>query len=670
MSLSILESIKNCLVTILRKISRATKNKHFKKGLKIIASIVVIFFVFLGIFFLINIGHAKTLYTQAMAGKDHFLKAQEAVYAQDFARASDNLRLARNNFSDAHQNLEKMKLLKYVPLANLQYQAIDNLLIVGTQLSSAIFKVCLIADDIFQSLNDQEEISFATLSAEKKSLILEKISQTPADFKTAKEEMDIAEQAIEKIPAKGLLGPIKEAIAPIKEQFPLLKELIDQAVPATEALPIILGWPDEKTYLFLLQNNTELRPTGGFIGTYGILKVKDAEMTHFSTDNIYNLDDPVKDTLVVEPPQPIKTYLNQKKWFMRDSNWDPDFPTAAQKVLWFYNQESNAEKNIYGVIAVTPTFIQSLLKITGEIKVNGIDFNSDNLVETLQFQVEKGFMRKGIPLSERKDIISTLSSELMDKILNLPKDRWGELWEVFNENVEQKHILIYLEDPRIEKLVTDEGWAGEVKSFAGDYFMVIDSNMASLKTDLGVKRTIDYSIRRNEQNEFICQLNITYDNQGYFDWKTTRYRTYTRVLVPLGSELLSSGGAMKNDRLQSRQAGQVEVNEANGRTEFGAFIATEPQEKQTLGLTYKLPPNFAQYTDQRKEYGLYIQKQPGTLAHTLNITIDLGLVESLKPLDTNYTGVLPSNTDSAFSEGAIQINSNLLTDQQFTVFFK
>ena len=669
--LKFLKSFKDYSVSLLKKIGLTKKkNLKYKKGLKVLAILIGIFVLFFCIFGLVNIGNAKELYSQAMAGKDNFLKAQEAVYAQDFSGASEHLLSARNNFADAHDSLEKMKLIKYLPLAGRQYVAMDNLLIVGTQLSSAVFKLTLVADDIFQALNDQEEISFAALSEEKKSLILEKISQAPDDFKTAKQEMDIAEIAIEEIPDTGLLGPIKDATEPIKEQFPLLKEIIDKAVPATEAFPVILGWPDEKTYLFLLQNNTELRPTGGFIGTYGILKVKNAEIAHFSTDNIYNLDNPVKDTLNVEPPGPIRTYLNQEKWFMRDSNWDPDFPTAAQQTLWFYDQESGIEQDIHGVIAVTPSFIQSLLKVTGEIEISGITFDEENLVEVLQFQVEKGFMRQGIPLSERKDIIGTLSSELMDRILNLPKDRWGELWQVFDDNVKQKHILIYIKDPHIEELVTDEGWAGEINDFAGDFLMVIDANMASLKTDRGVKRTIDYSIQRNENNEFICQLNITYDNQGYFDWKTTRYRTFTRVLVPRGSELLTSSGAMENDRLQSRKEGQVEVSEAHNRTQFGAFVATEPQEQRTLSFTYRLPANYVEYTDQNKEYGLYVQKQPGTLEHDLNVIIDIDKVDSLKPIDTTFVEDFQDGANSLFSKDAIRIDSSLLTDQSFSVFFK
>lgn len=659
-----------------KKKPKSNKKKSAKKmpgWLRTSLIVLIALILAIGIFGLINVGNAKELYGKAMAGKEDFLKAQEAIYTQDFGLASEHLLSARNNFADAHSSLKKMKVFKYLPLVGRQYVAVDNILVVGTQLSSAVYKISNIADDIFQALKDEEEVSFASLSEEKKELILEKISESPEVFKTAQSEIDIAQSAIEQIPEKGLLGPIKDATDPIKEQFPLLKKIIDTTVPAAESLPAILGWPNEKTYLFLLQNNTELRPTGGFIGTFGILKVENAEIRQFTTDNIYNLDNPVKNTLFLDPPEPIQKYLSQTQWFMRDSNWDPDFPTSAEKALWFYQEESGSNEDFYGVIAVTPTFIQSLLEITGEITVDGVAFNSENLIEVLEFQVEKGFMQAGIPLSERKEIIGSLANELMDRILNLPKNRWGELWKTFYDDVVQKQILIYIKDDHTQELVKEEQWAGEVKDFVGDYIFVVDSNMASLKSDPGVAHQIDYTLTKNENNELISNLAITYDNQGAFDWKTTRYRTYVRVLVPYGSELIDWEGAMENDKLLSKKEGGIDVSESHGRTQFGAFISIEPKEKKTLSFTYKLPVSFGEFTDQNKEYGLYVQKQAGTIGHGLNIVLDLDKrLDSIKPTDTVFTTDLSSLGDlgTAYTENALKIESSLLTDQQFTVYFK
>ncbi|MFZ1654590.1 MAG: DUF4012 domain-containing protein, partial [Candidatus Moraniibacteriota bacterium] len=43
---------------------------------------------------------------------------------------------------------------------------------------------------------------------------------------------------------------------------------------------------EERVFLVLFQNNMELRPGGGFIGSFGILKVKDGSITDFSSNDV------------------------------------------------------------------------------------------------------------------------------------------------------------------------------------------------------------------------------------------------------------------------------------------------------------------------------------------------------------------------------------------------
>ncbi len=87
-------------------------------------------------------------------------------------------------------------------------------------------------------------------------------------------------------------------------------------------------------------------------------------------------------------------------------------------------------------------------------------------------------------------------------------------------------------------------------------------------------------------DDLIGKTEITYQNNADFTWKSTRLRTYTRVYVPLGSELISSAGAMENDKIKDPQlqAGQVEAATEFGKTFFGAFISIEPHETRCFKL--------------------------------------------------------------------------------------
>lgn len=596
----------------------------------------------------------QELVKQAKAGKNDFVKAQSSLAKQDFSQTTLSLRSAYQNFANAQTNLKKLKIFKLVPFVGHQVGAGENLITAGLQLSSGLEKISELASSLVMTVKKDGTISLIDISAEEKNLLLKKFYESPPEIQGAKAEIDLAAGQIEKISDRGLLKPIKEALTPLKEKMPQLQKALDQLLQASEVVPQIVGYPEEKTYLFLLQNNTELRPTGGFIGTYGILKVKAGEISYFKTDNVYNLDDKAKGSLNVTPPGPLAKYISADHWFFRDSNWSPDFPTSAQKALWFYNEEGGPEKKFDGVIAVTPTFIESLLNLTGPIQVDGVTFNSENVIEILQYQVEKGFYRQGISESERKEIIGSLATKLLDKLLSLPQNRWPDFWSSFQNDVKEKQILVYLTDHELQSLVEDQNWAGQIRSWGGDYFAVVDANMASLKSDPGVFRTIDYSLEEKDK-ELIATLKINYDNKGTFNWKSTRYRTYTRVLVPEGSTLIESSGAMENDKLHGGRLGKVEVTSELGKTVFGVFISIEPQEQGSLTFKYKLPIKVAD-----NEYSLLIQKQPGTGIYPLTISLNF---------DKKIKSFLPQDLLTSVDNNKISLKNNLKEDLEFKIGF-
>ncbi len=634
-----------------------TGNKPNKKKYLIITGICLGFFIALFlVLFLIYKNPAQKVYSESMAGKDTFFAAQEQLLAQDFEWAGNTLEEAIEHFESANQEFQKFKWLKNIPWLSTQISALDKLLLAGISTGKSIQTINDLALEIITPIQKDDEISLNSLSEEETELLLKNVYNAKSELEKAKQSIDEAVEYINKIPRKGLIKKIKEVTTPLQEKVPELQSAIDRAISASQIIPSIAGYPAQKTYLFLLQNNTEMRPTGGFIGTYGILKVKNGDITYFKTDNSYNLDEPTQTWLNIEPPWPLTRYNNVHQWFFRDSNWSPDFPTAAQKAEWFYHQENGPEKNIDGVIAVTPTFIQSLLTLTGDIQVNGLTFNSENLIEILQYQVDEGYLRQDMEESDRKEIIGVLSKNILDQVLDLPKSKWSDLWQVFNQDITEKHILIYLKDAYVQNLIIKENWGGQIRNVEHDYLAVIDANLASLKSDPGVKRIITYTLNRDSDN-FIADVIIKYKNEGTITWKTTRYRTYTRLYVPKGSVLLKSSGSMVDCKLSDK--GSVETTEDLNKTVFGAFICIEPGEEKSLSFKYKLPNSIAEQFENDK-YQLLVQKQPGTASHDLNINL------RLKNKPHQITGI--DDVDFS-SNNDIVINSELSRDRELIIDF-
>ena len=592
------------------------KNKKKRKWLRILVTIVILLILVVVVIILINYSTAKQLYQVAIDGKDYFVAAQKSIEEQNFAKATEELKQANQKFIEADELVDMLWEFKLIPYVRKQMVAVENLVIVGTQLSSAVAKVTELGDEVISMIKTDGEVSFSEITEEQKKDILEMLYQSPPDLQGVKAEIDLAAYAMEQIPQEGLLDQLAEAMEPIKENFPHIKQLIDRAIPFIQVLPQIAGYPEEKVYLFLLQNNAELRPTGGFIGTYGIIKVHNGEIKHFETDNIYNLDNPAGNYLYENPPWQYTKYMDSKQLLMRDSNWSPDFPESAEKALWFYNQEGGEEEQIDGVIAVTPEVIKDLIELVGSVTVSGIEFTPENFVETIQYEVEQAFWQKGISDSERKAIIGDIGAKLMEDLLALPKERWQDLWATFIFNVTAKQLFMYFNNVELQQTSLDQGWAGEIKQVGGDYLMIVDCNLASLKTDPGVIRTITYNLTE-ENGDLIADVSVHYKNEGNFNWKSTRLRTYTRLIVPEGSELIEYTGVMENDKLNGGGVGEVEITQQWDRTVFGGFISIEPNEEGTLHYKYKLPDSIS-----KDDYSFYLQKQGGAAAHGANLNFN------------------------------------------------
>lgn len=651
------------------------RQARWKKAIIVALLVLFIIALLLGLWGAVNVKHAKNVYNEALAAKQSFTYAQVAVGNQDFPRAQQDLAEARTHFENAQDGLDRFKIYKAIPVVAKQIKAIENVIGAGINLSNGMIELAELGESVFAVIEeDGAEVAIGDISPEKKRAMLKTLSESQVQLQAVKSEIELAVLLIEEIPDDGLLKQVKGAIEPVKQQLPLLEAVVNQVVPLAQTLPTIAGYPKEKTYLFLLQNNRELRPTGGFIGTYGILKLNSGEISQFDTDNIYNLDNPAADFVTEPAPAPIAKHTSTQNALMRNINWSPDFPTTAAKAEDKYFEELElspeteaiAVSSVDGVIAITPTFIESLLRLTGPLTVDGLTFNEENLFETLEHEVEFAYYEKGISDADRKEIIGDLSSRLMDELFALEKSRFPELWQTFVDNVDQKQILIYLDDPITQQLVEEQNWSGEMKSYTGDYLMFVDANLAALKTDNVMERELSYSVAA-EGNDYYGTASMLYRNTGTgFDGFHTRYRTHTRIYLPAGAELVESSGFLTNDKLNNGVPTDPEVytesfTHADGSTVtytvVAGFIAVEPRSEGTLQIKYKLPESVKAQINEGT-YNLYIQKQAGTLAHTLTTTFDIG-----KRIDSG----LPNESFSLEGENKGVFSTSLLTDREISV---
>jgi hypothetical protein len=350
-----------------------------------------------------------------------------------------------------------------------------------------------------------------------------------------------------------------------------------------------------RTFLVLFQNNWELRPGGGFIGSFGILKIKNGNIESLVVHDTSNFDGRIPST--IEPPYPMKSMLHIQSWKFRDSNYSPDFPTNVQQAEFFYNLGGGQEQ-FDGVIGITTNVLLSLLEVTGPIELEGYPgvYDAKTAISTLEHQVEQGYKDQEIQKGDRKDVMNDLARAVLDKLQPLDLGKKIKLAKVGLKELGSKDVQLYFEDEELQQIVLKQGWGGQVDQlWQNDFLMIVDANLGAYKSDPHVKRSVSYTADLSQENPLI-ELSITYDHTASEkSWLINDYMSYTRVYVPEGSWLESYEGVE-----------DVRFGDEFGKKYFGFIVHAKIQDQNTVTLRYTLPEDIVS-----RWHDLKIQKQAG-----------------------------------------------------------
>ncbi len=460
--------------------------------------------------------------------------------------------------------------------------------------------------------------------------------------------------------AGNLLADIDNSVIPVdkqpllldfKERIPQFQEYIGDAINYSDFLLKFVGGNSKKTYLVLLQNNSELRPTGGFPGTYALITFKDGYLTKIFVDDIYQIDANLRENIV----PPLQMQHITPTWGMRDANWFTDFPASARKVEEFYQKDGGDKVDpvkssetgaagrqfdgVDGVLAITPDVIADMLKIIGPIDMPEYDMvlGADNFLAEIQNEVEYEADR-----AKPKKILTDLQPKFFEKLGEQDKNNWIEIFKIITKAAEEKHMLAYFNDSDLEKTAVENGLGGEIKQTPRDYLQVVFANVKGSKTDFVTDSSfnLETSLMNDggaEHTLTISRIHNGGDSQyGFYNRDNS---AYVKVFVPEGSVLESIVGQSITDfmplidydgfkrdpdleRIEggvSHPVGGVDASEESGKTVFGFWLIVKPKQTKSVVLKYHTPATGTTGGG----YALYWQKQSGTGGDHINFSFKL-----------------------------------------------
>lgn len=387
-------------------------------------------------------------------------------------------------------------------------------------------------------------------------------------------------------------------------------------------------------YLVLLQNNRELRPTGGFMGSYALISFQLNQPIGLEVQDIYVPDGQLVGH--VEPPGPIQEAFQTGFWKLRDANWHPDFPASAQNVQWFFEQAMNVP--IHGIVAINYSTIEELFGLIGPVELKDYHqtLTAENLYVFLQHEVEQDFFPGS---TQKADVLRALTNQVQTRLTQISQTEWIKLLDFVKNEFSQKEILVWSTNSTLQSQLEHQDWSGRVASKKcptqtecfNDVFGIFDANLGVNKTNCCVQRTIQLEKKRRETG-LETSTHLTYTHTGLPNAQYAPlvgdYRAYVRMYFPANTTVrsLTINEQSYAEFITAHQgpnmfsfitSQRVSISQINGLTEVGFWIFL-PMEEQADIVVDTLTPMTVPLP-----YQLQLIRQSGTTSLYNQFSIQL-----------------------------------------------
>ncbi|HRH23143.1 MAG TPA: DUF4012 domain-containing protein [Candidatus Magasanikbacteria bacterium] len=577
-----------------------------------------------------------------------------AAFNQDLPQAESDLNSALNSFGTARTMVDKeYKALVYV---------LDLLPVVGTKIKSrqelleAGHYLALGNAYLIKGIN---EVSTATDVSN-----IDRLKTLRVHIRGALPQYTEALNRLDKVEPTSLPAEYQESFGEFRELFHTLVGDIQNVSDVISGLELMLGSEGFKRYLVVFQNQYELRPTGGFIGSFGVIDVQNGKILNIDIPGGGSYDLQGQLSTFVLPPVPLQPI--NSRWEFQDGNWFPDFKATGEKLAWFYQKSRNT--TVDGVIAINASVLERLVHIIGPIQNEQYDLmlTSESAIKDLSYEIQSYDNTDGA--NTPKAVLSVLFEQITNVMKTIKPEQLIGMVTELSDALNEREIQAYFTDNRVQSFARSYGWSGEIiqSEENQDYLMVVNANIGGGKSDVNISQTVEHQAVVESDGSIIDTVVVTRKHQGRDE--ATLFgqpnSSYIRVYVPEGSELLDAGGFVYPDESSFHVApewykkdadltkyeveegihkgsGTRMVNEF-GKTSFGNWIVTYPNTETKVYFTYRLPfkafneegntkedhgllkeylSKITEATHDTSKYSMVIQKQSGINSEYTNTVI-------------------------------------------------
>ncbi|NDJ75629.1 MAG: DUF4012 domain-containing protein [Chloroflexi bacterium] len=500
-------------------------------------------------------------------------------------------------------------LLASLDAAEHLAQAGDNML---TGLEPTVF---------YLTDNEEDEIFTSEFSSGERLVDVLQLGQS--SFANAAHHLDAAERIIEPLDLADISPRLLVTVDGLNRYHDQLAEYnrLLQRGPGLLSNMLGLNGAGTQTYLVLSQNSDELRPSGGYISTYGWIMVQDGQVEDYGYNpTSRNSPRPPSEPLALEIPEWWIQY-EQPGYAAWDGSWHADFRYTAQLAATYYDGGNNLEQPVDGVIGIDLVGFEYLLEGLGSVTVTG-SYEATVTPATFR-EVVYDFRAEG----EHKAFLATLYRQIIADWQVADQGVSAEMRQSILQALQEKHIMVYFKDEELAEAFDTLGWSGAQESAREsdyvDYLLVADATVSGNKPNHSIQRELTYDVRIQPDGSLTSRTAVKYiyslsvaEEDPALRREHPANRDYfglLQVFAPANSQLTAISGSL------------IEPQTDTAPTDHTILIGmthVEYGQQERLQFSYSTPALVESFGDYRR-YTLVLQKQPGIRTEVVDVQITL-----------------------------------------------
>lgn len=316
-------------------------------------------------------------------------------------------------------------------------------------------------DGLYSVVDVAGSVDSRVFSPQSRRVDVDAIRELAPALDAADRSLSAGRRDLAGIGAGDLVGPLQQSVRDLKAKIGSAQSAASSGAIAARLMPSMLGAGGARRYLLVVQNNAELRSTGGLPGAFAVLEADDGELE--LTDQGAGSEFGYFPEPVVElTKDEIGVYSELMATFWSDANFTPDFPRAAQIMRTMY--EDRFGESLDGVVSIDPVALSYLLKATGPVELaDGTQLTADNAVDQLLNGVYLQFPDD----NKAQDAYFQDVAERVFDAVSLGKGHPRDLLRQLSKGAAEHRLLVWSNDQQEQELLAGTRIAGVLPGDSG-----------------------------------------------------------------------------------------------------------------------------------------------------------------------------------------------------------